>query len=83
MKELFVSGLSLDDHSILLHESNAANCNSNLTMFVSHFYLSVDATNSKRIGRLVNHSRTQFNLRTKLFEFDNKPHLGLVASRVR
>ncbi|EGD78327.1 hypothetical protein PTSG_09393 [Salpingoeca rosetta] len=41
----------------------------------------VDATHSKRIGRLINHSRSSFNLRTKLFEVDGTPHLGLVATR--
>eukprot|EP00055_Hartaetosiga_balthica_P007022 m.23602 g.23602 ORF g.23602 m.23602 type:complete len:293 (-) comp5561_c0_seq1:154-1032(-) len=39
----------------------------------------VDATKSPRIGRLINHSRTEANLRTKLFVVDSIPHLGLVA----
>lgn len=47
------------------------------------FFLgSVDATKSPRIGRLINHSRTDYNLKTKLFVVDNVPHLGLVACRV-
>lgn len=41
----------------------------------------MDATHSSRIGRLINHSKSQYNLRTKLYEVDGKPHLGFVAAR--
>ena len=40
---------------------------------------SVDATKAGRIGRLINHSRKQPNLKTKLFVVDDVPRLGLVA----
>eukprot|EP00039_Didymoeca_costata_P018539 m.333896 g.333896 ORF g.333896 m.333896 type:complete len:269 (-) comp17241_c0_seq1:1033-1839(-) len=43
--------------------------------------LCVDATKSGRIGRLINHSRKNPNLQTKLFVVDDVPHLGLVAIR--
>ena len=37
---------------------------------------SVDATNEVgRLGRLVNHSRTEANVSTKVMELDGKPHL--------
>ena len=39
----------------------------------------VDATRAGRIGRLINHSRRQPNLKTKLFVVDGTPRLGLVA----
>jgi histone-lysine N-methyltransferase SETD8 len=42
---------------------------------------SVDATKSGRIGRLINHSRTNPNLRTQLFVVDGMPRLGLCAVR--
>lgn len=42
---------------------------------------SVDATKSGRIGRLINHSRLQPNLETKLFVVDGVPHLALVATQ--
>jgi SET domain-containing protein len=44
---------------------------------------SVDATKSKRIGRLINHSQKHYNLKTKLYVVDETPHLGLVATRVK
>ncbi len=39
----------------------------------------VDATHSGRIGRLINHSRSNPNLVTRLFVVDGKPRLGLMA----
>ena len=42
--------------------------------------ISVDATHSKRVGRLINHS-VKGNLHTKLFVVDGVPRLGLVARR--
>ncbi|XP_060064578.1 N-lysine methyltransferase KMT5A-like [Ylistrum balloti] len=42
----------------------------------------IDATaESGRLGRLINHSRTAANCRTKLVEVNNKPYLTLVAAR--
>jgi histone-lysine N-methyltransferase SETD8 len=42
----------------------------------------IDATSeSGRLGRLLNHSKTEFNCMTKLFEINSKPHLILVAAR--
>jgi hypothetical protein len=42
----------------------------------------VDATNSGRIGRLINHCRSRPNLVTKLFVVDDIPKLGLMAKQV-
>ena len=33
------------------------------------------------MGRLLNHSKTQANVVTKMYEVDNHPYLCLVASR--
>ena len=45
-------------------------------------YSSVDATaESGLLGRLVNHSRLQFNCCTKVVDVDDRPRLILVASR--
>lgn len=42
----------------------------------------IDATaETERLGRLLNHSKTEGNCRTQLFEIDSKPHLILVAAR--
>jgi histone-lysine N-methyltransferase SETD8 len=42
----------------------------------------IDATaESKRLGRLLNHSKLEGNCHTKLFEIDSRPHLILVAAR--
>lgn len=42
----------------------------------------IDATSETgRLGRLLNHSKTEFNCMTKLFEINSKPHLILVAAR--
>ncbi|XP_069134860.1 LOW QUALITY PROTEIN: N-lysine methyltransferase KMT5A-like [Argopecten irradians] len=42
----------------------------------------IDATaESGRLGRLINHSKTAANCRTKLVEVNNKPYLTLVAAR--
>ena len=39
----------------------------------------IDATKTGRIGRLINHSRLNPNMRTKLFIVDGVPRLVLVA----
>ncbi|RNA14328.1 N-lysine methyltransferase SETD8-like isoform X1 [Brachionus plicatilis] len=42
----------------------------------------IDATSeTQRLGRLLNHSKTEGNCRTQLFEIGSKPHLILVAAR--
>lgn len=42
----------------------------------------IDATaETGRLGRLLNHSKTDGNCRTQLFEINSKPHLILVAAR--
>jgi len=42
----------------------------------------VDATQeSGRLGRLLNHSKTNANVHTRLFPIKNRPYLILVASR--
>ena len=42
----------------------------------------IDATaETERLGRLLNHSKTDGNCRTQLFEINSKPHLILVAAR--
>ena len=42
----------------------------------------IDATEeTERLGRLLNHSKTEGNCRTQLFEIDSKPHLILIAAR--
>ncbi|OWF53893.1 N-lysine methyltransferase KMT5A-B-like [Mizuhopecten yessoensis] len=47
----------------------------------NHSYC-IDATaESGRLGRLINHSRTSANCRTKLVEVNNTPYLTLVAAR--
>ncbi|XP_033748180.1 N-lysine methyltransferase KMT5A-A-like isoform X2 [Pecten maximus] len=47
----------------------------------NHSYC-IDATaESGRLGRLINHSKTSANCRTKLVEVNNKPYLTLVAAR--
>ena len=48
-------------------------------LFTSH---SVDATEDNgRMGRLLNHSKTQANVVTKLYEVDEHPYLCLVAAK--
>lgn len=48
----------------------------------SNVYYSVDATKeSGRLGRLLNHSKTNANVCTRLFPIDNVPHLILVAAK--
>lgn len=42
----------------------------------------IDATaETSRLGRLLNHSKTEGNCRTQLFEINSKPHLILIAAR--
>lgn len=41
----------------------------------------IDATKTGRIGRLINHSRINQNMKTKLFIVDGVPRLALVAIR--
>ena len=42
----------------------------------------MDATNEVgRLGRLVNHSRTEANVSTKVMELDGKPHWCLIAKK--
>ncbi|EDQ90832.1 uncharacterized protein MONBRDRAFT_15842 [Monosiga brevicollis MX1] len=41
----------------------------------------VDATQTGRVGRLINHSRAKPNLKTKLFVLDDRPHLGFIVKR--
>ena len=46
------------------------------------FFYSVDATNEVgRLGRLVNHSRTDANVSTKVMEQNGKPYLCLIAKK--
>ena len=45
-------------------------------------YNSVDATKDNgRMGRLLNHSKTQANVFTKLIEVKDQPYLCLMAAR--
>lgn len=45
-------------------------------------YFSVDATKDNgRMGRLLNHSKTQANVFTKLLEVKDQPYLCLMAAR--
>ena len=47
-----------------------------------NIYYSVDATKDNgRMGRLLNHSKTQANVVTKLYEVKGQPYLCLVAAR--
>ncbi|CAF0834099.1 unnamed protein product [Brachionus calyciflorus] len=42
----------------------------------------IDATaETDRLGRLLNHSKTEGNCRSQLFEINSKPHLILIAAR--
>ena len=44
--------------------------------------LSVDATkDNNRLGRLLNHSRANPNVYTKLYDIDDQPYLCLLAAR--
>ena len=44
--------------------------------------LSIDATKEdKRLGRLINHSKTKANVVTKVVEVDGSPRLCLIAKR--
>lgn len=49
----------------------------------SSFGYSVDATDPKieRLGRLINHSKKDANIVTKLVEVDDHPYLCLMAAR--
>ena len=47
----------------------------------STLYTSIDATNSQGLGRMVNHSRRDFNCRMKQLIQDGRPHLCLFATR--
>jgi SET domain-containing protein len=46
------------------------------------FFCSVDATqDSKRLGRLVNHSKANANLKTEILEYNKQPRLVLFAKK--
>ena len=49
---------------------------------IEFIFLSVDATaETPRLGRLINHSKSQPNCVTRVIPIDDTPHLILVASR--